>query len=86
MNKGARHMQKEGIAKILFMVGVAEIVLGFICGIAFGRVEVGYSETEWIWSVILMWWVGSFVSGLLLIAFAEALELLRSINYRLRNK
>lgn len=58
---------------------------GFIAGIALGNVEVtkGYShtytDTEFSFALALTYWAISFVSGMLILGFAEIIQLLTDI-------
>jgi len=73
------------IARILLVVGILEIIAGFICGIVFSQVEVqGYigKETEFNITVFFTWFISTLVSGLLIIGFSEVIRLLSSINYK----
>jgi len=52
------------VANILFIIGIVIMVIGFISGLALGRDTFGY-QTEIIWSVVLLYWLSSFISGML---------------------
>ncbi len=77
-------MEKENqIAKVLFYIGIAEIVAGFIMGIVFANQDVpSYlfedqsDQTAFAWSTAVAWWIGSFVTGMLFIGFSEVIEIL----------
>lgn len=73
------------IANVLSVVAVIVFIIGFILGIAMGSVEVTkgtyytYTDTEFSFSIALAYWFVSFVSGILLLGFAEIINLLDAI-------
>jgi|GEM_PF-2959774 len=69
-------MTENMIAKILFIIGVAQMAGGLIIGIT--AVSVNYYMVSW--SIFFAWAGGGFVSGMLFIGFAENIRLLHSIN------
>ncbi|RSL33838.1 hypothetical protein D7Z54_09110 [Salibacterium salarium] len=77
--------RNNGIAKVLMVIGIAEIILGFIAGLVFGRVEVSSYSSEQIWSVTFIWWISSFVSGMLVIGLSEIIELLHKLNLQFQS-
>lgn len=73
---------KNTVSKILKIIGILEIIAGFVLGLVLGREEIGFS-TYYEWSIILTWWTIGFVSGMLFIGFSEVIELLQKISDRL---
>ncbi|MUK88927.1 hypothetical protein GMD78_11030 [Ornithinibacillus sp. L9] len=83
-------MKENMIAKILFIIGIVNIVLGFIIGLVgaaedqvvydafgMGRVQSGFNFTYFI-----SWATGGFVTGMLFIGFSEIIKLLHVINWK----
>lgn len=73
----------NGIAKVLKIIGLIEIIGGIILGLIFGTEQGMYSSsingsTFFIWSSL------GFVSGMIFIGFSEIIELLQSINSKLK--
>ncbi|TFJ92738.1 hypothetical protein [Lentibacillus salicampi] len=73
-------MSENLIAKILFVIGVAQMAAGLIIGLI--TVTADYYMVSW--SVLFAWTAGGFVSGMLFIGFAENIRLLHSINEKTR--
>ncbi|WP_010529720.1 hypothetical protein [Lentibacillus jeotgali] len=69
-------MNENIIAKILFIIGIAQMAAGLIIGII--AVSANYYMVSW--SVFFAWTGGGFVIGMLFIGFAENIRLLNSIN------
>lgn len=76
------YSRQNKIANILFWIGVIEIVAGFILGLSLGNVEVSRYRNEQIWSVTFIWWIASFVSGMLIIGISEIIEQLHKLNIK----
>jgi len=71
------------VARILLVLGVTEIIIGLICGIVFGQVQVDSvfgNKTEFSFMIFFTWFISTLVSGLLIIGFSEVIRLLNSIN------
>lgn len=67
------------VATVLFIIGVVEMAVGLICGIAFAKQPIpGFEfETEFSMSVFIAWTIAGFVSGMLFIAGSEIIKLLQ---------
>jgi hypothetical protein len=74
--------KKNTVAKIIFIIGCIQFVIGFIAGLAVGGQSVqdpyygDESETVMNWSIVFAYWGASFVTGMLFIALAEIIEIL----------
>ena len=69
-------MSRENrIAEIIVRIGVGIIAFGFLFGIV-----IGAYHYEFDWLMALSCWVVSFVTGILVIGFAEVIELLHKIH------
>lgn len=66
------------IAKALFVIGIAEIALCLVFGMIAGQPE--HSFEDYNITVMLIWWVGGFISGMFIIGFAEVIRLLQDIS------
>ncbi len=61
---------------------------GFISGIVFGRVEVTkgyyytYNETEFSFTLALIYWAASFIGGMFFLGFSEIIRLLTDIKHK----
>lgn len=61
---------------------------GFISGIVFGRVEVTkgyyytYTETEFSFTLALIYWAASFIGGMFFLGFSEIIRLLTDIKHK----
>ncbi|QKY68342.1 hypothetical protein [Lentibacillus sp. CBA3610] len=73
-------MNENVIAKILFIIGVAQMAAGLIIGL----ITVTANFYMMNWQVFFAWTLGGFVSGMLFIGFAENIRLLHSINEKMR--
>ncbi|WP_188456893.1 hypothetical protein [Virgibacillus oceani] len=71
-------MNENIVAKILFIIGVAQMVVGFLLGIILANAD--YFYDGFVWSTFLAWTIGGFVSGMLFIGFSEVIKLLNAIN------
>lgn len=80
-------MKTNFIAKILFIFGIAIIIIGFILGLVFGIQTYSVFGVEIVWFVVFSYWFGGLIAGLLFIGFAEIIEILdtklSSINERM---
>ena len=76
-------MTENGVAKILFIIGCIEILIGFILGFVFGYVDTGLYSKEMVWSIFFMWVLAGFISGITFIGFSEIIMLLHSINSKM---
>ncbi|ASN06807.1 hypothetical protein [Virgibacillus necropolis] len=65
-------MYENFIAKILFIIGVAQITIGIFAGILIGS---NYES----WAIFFIWSIGGFILGMLFIGFAENIQLLQRI-------
>lgn len=76
--KGVRiHMNENIVAKILFIIGIAQMSIGLIVGLILGNADY-YGVMNW--SIFFTWAVGGFVSGMLFLGFSEIIKLLHMIN------
>ncbi|MFZ3580108.1 hypothetical protein [Virgibacillus sp. DJP39] len=78
-------MYENRIAKVLFIVGVAQITIGLFVGIVFGLANVDYGG-EFSWALFLTWSIGGFILGILFIGFAENIQLLQRIYLKMSNE
>ncbi len=75
----------NGISKILSVIAWLIFIGGFIAGIIFGNVEVTkgvyytYTDTEFSFAIAFTYWCVSFISGMLMLGFAEIISLLNDI-------
>ncbi|MFC0559695.1 hypothetical protein [Halalkalibacter alkalisediminis] len=67
---------KNSIAKILFWIGIFQIVIGIILAFSLSTVDVGYysSSYEISWGTFFTIFASSFVAGMILIGFGELIE------------
>ncbi len=70
-------MSENIIAKILFIIGIAQMSIGLIVGLILGNADY-YGVMNW--SVVFMWTIGGFISGMLFLGFSEIIKLLHTIN------
>lgn len=76
--KGVRiHMNENIVAKILFIIGIAQMSIGLIVGLILGNADY-YGVMNW--SIVFMWTIGGFISGMLFLGFSEIIKLLHTIN------
>lgn len=74
------------IATALKVISVIIFIGGFILGIVLGtqKAEYGvlytYTKTEFSFTIALIYWAASFISGMLMLGFSEIINLLNSIN------
>lgn len=73
----------NGIAKVLKIIGLIEIIGGIILGLIFGTEQRTYSSSI-DGSTFIIWSSLGFVSGMIFIGFSEIIELLHSINSKLK--
>lgn len=78
--KGELGMYDNVIARILFIIGVAQMPAGLIIGL----IAVTANVYMVSWTIFFAWMLGGFVSGMLFIGFAENISLLHSINEKAR--
>jgi uncharacterized protein YkvS len=71
-------LEKNKVALTLFILGILEIVICFIIGFVSGQPEESYDK--FIIANALYWWIGGFVSGMLVIGLSELLNLLQQIS------
>lgn len=71
-------MHENIVAKILFIIGVAQITIGIFVGILFGFEGAEYGN-QFSWALFFTWSVGGFILGMLFIGFAENIQLLQKI-------
>ncbi|MFA9556740.1 hypothetical protein ACERII_05520 [Evansella sp. AB-rgal1] len=64
---------KNIVAKVLFIIGIIKMFLGFIFGIVMGDQVSSYS-LSFSWSTFFMYTIGGFIVGMLFIGFAELIE------------
>jgi len=69
---------QSNVANAIRGIGVIEIVAGIILGGFLGY------DYEMNWAVFFLWSGAGFVSGIMFIGFAEIIELLHSINSKLK--
>ncbi|MFB4169477.1 hypothetical protein ACE1TG_16030 [Virgibacillus sp. JSM 102003] len=70
-------MNENIVAKILFIIGIAQMLIGLIVGLILGNADY-YGVMNW--SVVFMWTIGGFISGMLFLGFSEIIKLLHTIN------
>lgn len=75
-------MHENIVAKILFIIGVAEITIGIFVGLLFGFENAGFGN-QFSWGLFFIWSVGGFILGMLFIGFAENIQLLQRIYRKL---
>lgn len=71
-------MYENTVAKILFIIGVAEITIGVFVGVLFGFEDTGFGS-QFGWTLFFIWSMGGFILGMLFIGFAENIQLLQRI-------
>ena len=77
--------ENNSIATALTVIALVVFISGFIAGIALGNVEVvkgtyyKYTDTEFSFAIAFTYWCVSFISGTMLLAFAEIIKLLDAI-------
>ena len=54
------------------------MVLCFIVGIVLGQPEKSY-DSDFVLSIVLYWWIGGIVTGMLIIGFSEIINLLQRL-------
>lgn len=72
-------MESNRIAKVILWIGIIEIVLAFIVGIVIGKPESTYDSFSW--GTAFSWWGAGFISGMLIIGFAEIISILHETRY-----
>lgn len=77
-------MYENTVAKILFIVGVAQITIGLLGGIISGTAGMNFGH-EFDFGVFFVWSIIGFTVGILCIGFAENIQLLQRI-YSKMNK
>ncbi|MBP1949743.1 hypothetical protein [Virgibacillus litoralis] len=70
-------MNENVVAKILFIIGIAQMSIGIIVGLILGNADY-YGVMNW--SIFFTWAIGGFVSGMLFLGFSEIIKLLHMIN------
>lgn len=79
----------NSIARLLFVLGILEIIAGFIAGIVFGRGE-AYglygSYYEFSWSLFFIIFLSSLIAGLIVIGFGEVIRLLQDIKDQTKDR
>lgn len=71
-------MRDNFVAKLLFIIGVAQITIGIFVGILFAVEGTGYGN-QFRWALFFAWSIGGFMVGMLFIGFAENIQLLQRI-------
>lgn len=71
-------MRENIVAKILFIIGIAQMAIGIIVGLILGNQD--YYISVMNWSIFFTWTIGGFISGMLFIGFAENIRLIHAIN------
>jgi choline-glycine betaine transporter len=78
--------EDNNIAKVLTIIAWITYVGGFIAGLVFGSQEVihpgiytSYTTEEFLIEVAIIYWASAFVSGSLILGFAEVIKLLQKI-------
>ncbi|XEC93052.1 hypothetical protein AB6A23_16920 [Paenibacillus tarimensis] len=69
------------VASILLWIGMVLMMACFIVGFTMSYED--YPYTDFNFGTAFVWWAGGFVSGMLLIACSEVIELLQKISNRL---
>ncbi|WP_216830617.1 hypothetical protein [Alkalihalobacterium elongatum] len=83
---------KNKIAKTIKILAMVQAFLGFIAGIIYGfdTYEVGTyhtrTEYEFVWTLALIYWIGTFLTVIMLLAIAEIINLLQRILDSLNKK
>lgn len=76
---------KNGVAQALTIIAWIIFIGGFIAGFALGTVEVErgfyytYTDTEFSFAAAFVYWCIAFISGTLVLGFAEIIKLLEQI-------
>ncbi|MGP4108597.1 hypothetical protein [Virgibacillus sp. L01] len=70
-------MNENIVAKILFIIGIAQMSIGLIVGLILGNADY---HGVMNWSIVFMWTIGGFISGMLFLGFSEIIKLLHAIN------
>ncbi|MTW85861.1 hypothetical protein F3157_09350 [Virgibacillus dakarensis] len=76
-------MKENLIAKILFIIGTAIMVIGFITGLAVGNMSYDYDfgiGGGMVWSIFFTYFFAGIISGMLFIGLSEIIRLLHSMN------
>ena len=78
---------KNHIAKILKIISILTFIGGFLVGLIFAFQQdttlsylLGDNETVFVWSVAIGYWAGAFVCGMIMLGFAEMIDLLQKIS------
>ena len=71
-------MHENTVAKILFIIGVAQITIGIFVGLLFGFENTGFGN-QFGWALFFTWTFGGITLGMLFIGFAENIQLLHRI-------
>lgn len=83
-------MRENIVAKVLFTIGVAIMVIGFITGLFVGNANgaMGFEgyESGMVWSLFFSYLFAGIVSGMLFIGLSEIIKLLHSINQQIGYK
>ena len=70
--------EENKVSVIFKVLAWCDFVVGFVVGIVSG--QRGYS---FLWSVALIYWVSSFVCGMVFLGFAEIIQLLHDIKRKI---
>ncbi|SFX48291.1 hypothetical protein SAMN04487866_10943 [Thermoactinomyces sp. DSM 45891] len=73
------------IQKLLFRFGFGVLIVGFLAGIILANVSVvtpslvlpelgPTTKSKFVWSIALMWWIGSAVGGGILLGISQLIE------------
>jgi hypothetical protein len=82
-------ISENGIAVVLKIMAWVTMAAGLIAGFGIANVTNSHGlysgSTEFVWQLGLPYWIGGVVSGIVLLGFAEIIDLLHRILSRLRN-
>ena len=67
-------VESNGVATALKVIAIVVCIIGFLAGIAFVETFI----------ITLACWIGTFISGMMFLGFAEIIKLLHSINNKIK--
>lgn len=70
--------KKNGIASALTFIGIMIFIIGFLIGLIY--ITFGNGEDRASFWILLLYWSGAFVTGMLFLGFAEIIKLLQKIS------
>ncbi len=85
-NKFDIETKANPVATLLTVIAWIVFIGGFIAGLVFGTREVTegiyytYTDTEFSFAIALVYWAVSFISGAMMLGFAEVIKLLQDIS------